>query len=495
MKFVKRFLLLLISSLLIAAVSLEQARAVDITPPPPASQSAPSVFISAFGASDSLDFVELYNQSSSPINITDWKINYDLGCGKASAEINASGYLRGKDYFAFQPNVTSCALPQLTNLELVNDSGKIIQTVDLSSAQVSLGWQHYQRTNSPNSTRLLTGNFAIDYKPIKADFVAYSDPLYNPPSDTGGLQIVEILPHSTSCSPLDASPLCNDYLKIYNSSNQSLASATYSLAYKSTSSNTIHSIDLLAPLAPGDYALVSTDNDANPISLTDAGGYVWLQDIGGVKIYEAVVQYPSASADSKIGEAYALAGDGSWQWTTTPNPMGANIITAEPAVISSASSSGSNLKPCADNQYRNPDSNRCNTILTAQSLVECLPTQYRNPATNRCNNLASTSSALQPCAANQERNPATNRCKAIVSTASSLTPCQPGWTRNPDTNRCRKTSNVKGADTIKDVKSPASISRTGWIVAAIALAAALGYAAYEWRQEILDNFRKLKLRR
>jgi hypothetical protein len=47
---------------------------------------------------------------------------------------------------------------------------------------------------------------------------------------------------------------------------------------------------------------------------------------------------------------------------------------------------------------------------------------------------------LEPCAANQYRNPLTNRCKLIEAAGPSLVlaPCKEGEERNPETNRCRK---------------------------------------------------------
>lgn len=500
----KRLRLTLLASLF--AISLVTAGfgrvlAISVSPPPATNQAAPSVFISSFGGSSELDFTELYNQSNYPVDISGWQIDYVISnadgsqCGEASADLGASGWLRAKDYFTAEfasPAFSGCNAPRLARVALVDGAGNLGQSINIASAGTSPGWQHYQRNNSPNSTRLLSNDFASDYKVVDNNFTAYTDNLYQPPSDSGGLQVVEILPRSASCSPLDTSPACNDYIKLYNAGS-AIAPATYAVAYKSTSSTKVSSITLATPLASGDYALVNADDSGSSISLTDAGGYVWLADAGNVKIYSPVIEYPSASSDSKIGAGWALATDGSWQWTTTPNPLGQNIVTALPASI--ASSSSSSLVPCADNQYRNPETNRCNLIVTASTLVDCLPTQYRNPATNRCNNLASNTSSLVACAANQVRNPATNRCKATKTATSSLTPCQPGTTRNPETNRCRKTSGVKGASTIKDVKSPSSASHTGWIVAAIVVAIALGYAAYEWRQEIFDTFRRLKLHR
>lgn len=51
---------------------------------------------------------------------------------------------------------------------------------------------------------------------------------------------------------------------------------------------------------------------------------------------------------------------------------------------------------------------------------------------------ASSASLLKPCSPDQFRNPETNRCKKIES--STLAPCSEGQYRNQETNRCRKVS-------------------------------------------------------
>ena len=47
-------------------------------------------------------------------------------------------------------------------------------------------------------------------------------------------------------------------------------------------------------------------------------------------------------------------------------------------------------------------------------------------------------STLASCPAGKYRNPLTNRCRTIEDDAAILTNCQEGYYRNPETNRCRK---------------------------------------------------------
>ena len=77
---------------------------------------------------------------------------------------------------------------------------------------------------------------------------------------------------------------------------------------------------------------------------------------------------------------------------------------------------------------------------------------------------------------------------------AQLQPCAPGQERNPDTNRCRKTSSLSSAlPVVKDVRTEESESTTGWYVAGVAAAIALGYGVYEWRADIVQRLRRLSL--
>lgn len=141
-----------------------------------------------------------------------------------------------------------------------------------------------------------------------------------------------------------------------------------------------------------------------------------------------------------------------------------------PAVLSDSTSINtvSVLKPCADNQYRNPDTNRCNTISDAVAI-------------------------LTPCNAGEERNPETNRCRAIAAAAIQPAPCPAGSERNIDTNRCRKITTATTANTVKDLAAP-SVDNNGWFIAVLVTGLAAAYGVYEWRQDIKLLARKVQER-
>ena len=99
-------------------------------------------------------------------------------------------------------------------------------------------------------------------------------------------------------------------------------------------------------------------------------------------------------------------------------------------------------------------------------------------------------SLLAPCASNQVRNPETNRCRA-VSTAGSLKPCAANQERNPETNRCRNKVDMVQADFPVEVVGESAQSTLGWWAFGGVGLLALGYAGWEWRIEIMNAIKKV----
>lgn len=498
----------------------QTAAAASVTTSPPPAEPANNVLLTSIAGNELLDDAEIYNQSTAPVNLAGWQLIFSVhfagaaACSDQPFQVSLpSGWLLPKSYFTITRGngqasdqeaffdisdndlLAGCGTTaKLASLTLRDSSGTNVQTV-IIPAPATLPVQHFQRDNSPNSTRTLTGDFAKDYVPIPVkDFdnaqvpLFFSDPLYEPPDDSDGLQILEILPHARDCAPDDnASPDCNDYVKLYNSTSQPVNLSQYRLRIgaKGQSTSVTNTFDFGQTLAPGQYFTLATRDDGQTLSIPDAGDFVWLEDVEGVRTYEPVVQYPDAGSTTKIGWAWAFDGT-TWRWTPTPQPFGANTFPAVTSDLLAAAAITPTLKPCAVGQFRNPTTNRCKAIeVSASALVPCQSGQIRNPATNRCRSTLASSISLQPCNANQERNPATNRCKSITASTHTLQPCQPGWTRNLQTNRCRKGSVLGDATTkVQDVKSPTVASSARWLLAGCAVFAALAYGLYEWRQEL-----------
>ncbi len=150
---------------------------------------------------------------------------------------------------------------------------------------------------------------------------------------------------------------------------------------------------------------------------------------------------------------------------------------------------------CGEGRERNPLTGRCRNLPTARELAPCREGQYRSEETNRCRSIATAAaSILKPCADDQFRNPATNRCKKIASSDDvALADCGEGRERNPATNRCRNvTSSTPPAAgfAVEPITDAANVFVGWWVLGGLALVA-VGYAGWEWREEILKAIRRV----
>lgn len=374
----------------------------------------------------------------------------------------------------------------IVTLKVIDNNGQLVSEVTGFPVDITTKW--YQRRSTG-----LSGVFVNDFSAATASTKLRHTPLYLPPTNAPLLRVVEIYPRASNCSPVDASILCGDYIKLHNPSSQTASTASYRLrtdSATSESSNAFH-LDAYDDLAPGGYLTVSLRDDGDKLSLTDSGGWVWLEDIAGTTRYdETVVSYPSAGSDSKIGYAWALASGVDWQWTSSPTSDGANAFPLpEPGMGAGVLG---DVADCPTGKYRNPDTNRCRNIEEAiATLVACPEGQTRNLETNRCRSNGSVASAiLTSCDSGQERNPVTNRCRSTLP-SGGLSPCPIGQARNPETNRCRKTllSAALSPAAIDPVKQQTSNPFVMTLLGAVG-AGAIGYGVYEWRSEISGSLRK-----
>ncbi len=298
------------------------------------------------------------------------------------------------------------------------------------------------------------------------------------------LTLSELLPNAAGT---DAG---QEFIELYNPNTSAVDLAAYVLHVGPNYENS-YSFPAGATIGPGQYRVFS-DADIN-YTLLNSSSRVKLAGVDG-----SLVSETASYTDPKDDEAWALI-DGLWQYTNQPTPSADNLPMRieEGEGENPGSSLPATLVPCREDQERNPETNRCRLIQTAAaSLVPCATGQERNPATNRCRSiLASDDDNLVPCKEGQERNPETNRCRSIASAASALVPCAAGQERNPETNRCRKSAGgatTGGIAGVKDVASGSIGNNPKWLLAGLAVVAALGYAAYEWRQEVINSLGKLK---
>jgi hypothetical protein len=291
------------------------------------------------------------------------------------------------------------------------------------------------------------------------------------------LKITELLPNAIG------SDEGNEFIEIFNPNDSDVDLINYVLYF---GSDYVHAYQfpLGSHIGAGQY--LSFSNDDIKFTLVNTTSSARLSASDGTVIDETPIYLNPVD-----GMAWALIDD-KWQYTNRPTPGAINIISyIEPQQETTAQS---DLQPCADNQYRSPDTNRCRLISTTTSdLVPCKDGQYRSEETNRCRSIVTDVISLVPCAEDQERNPDTNRCRSVaVLAASDLAPCKEGQERNVDTNRCRNiVSTVPTADYAPQQTESNNNGYVGWWALAGVGALAVAYGVWEWRQEIVDAARKL----
>lgn len=493
-----------------------QVQATPTPAQPVVTQPAPvyasdDVLVSAFmlRSGRGFDFIEVHNTTTDYVKVDGMTIRllYSSETTDYACEINLSGHIRPSSYVTYAQNTTSdgsypmngCPNPGSTTFDneiQVYRDGGLVESVRIASANlVGKTSLEYERSGWTSTYRsgTLSKDFKVSMRP------ALTSALYNVP-DAPALQFVEIFPRALLCASDDTDAVCRSYIKLKNTSDQPIDLSKFRLRGGSPASNsTASNTSTLVGVVPANgFLTIRTDAAGKSLKLNDSEGTAWLEDALGFTSYQnSVTPYHDAELVTQTGRSWAFdESDGQWKWAT-PSPLTlANDfrVIGMGSAKSTTSIATSTLKPCADNQYRSEETNRCRLIATAaSSLTPCKEGQYRSEETNRCRSVASAaSSSLKPCNADQFRNPDTGRCKKIESATSQLKPCAAGQERNPETNRCRKVAATLASTpfAVAPTKSTGKSFVGWWALGGLGTLAA-GYAAWEWRQEIGRGFKRV----
>jgi hypothetical protein len=467
---------------------------------------------------DSQEFITLFNQSNTDKDLSNWileyaKPNFDKSfcsesnwiahsiSGSASQTILSGTLKAGQVSTPIVRSLTDNAAGSLHLIDSSNKNNPVIQDLvgwgasapcfNTNTIGIPSNGKSIKRFLDCNNLPIVTGDDSKDFttnQPPSPGSLNYpqlntcqqdeSTTNQEDPQSTRtceGIVISEILPNPSGA---DAN---NEYIELFNSTTSVVSIQGCSL--QTTANTNTYNFKNLS-LQPGEYhAFYSTETR---LTLPNtAGGTVWLLT---PNTELQAVTYLSDLDDDVSWTNY----DGAWQASFQPTPNAANILLT--------------TKPCPAGEERNTATGYCHTVatLTTSNLSVCKEGQERNPETNRCraivtasttkNNSLKSKSSLVPCKAGQERNAATNRCRSIVTTASAkLKPCPTGQQRNPQTNRCRKVSSSGVAGKLASVKDSTTGSITKnphWWLAGFAAFGASSYGVYEWRQEVLQYFRR-----
>jgi hypothetical protein len=459
------------------------------------------------GSKDEL--IVLHNNTGTEVDITNWCVmnkNADaFACftshrtdvieryilpAYSDAVIVSDGYVSGSGYppgdyvleYAVKNQSTGSIINSSDMILLIDGKGELVDEMSWNTL-IAANKVFSRNKLSLNPDIYVTSNGVADWiieprtAPPVSSIQVRATPLPDPNTDPGteNPSDDETPPNETEVpqvpqsqelfiTELLANPSGSDtskeYIELYNPINAIVDLSHYSLAVGTDNPKT-YTFPAGSSIPPLSYAIF-TNSDMGFTLVNTNGKIQLLKD--GTQL-GAAVEY----ADSKDNAAWALIGD-TWQYTLTMTPGGENLITT-PTVQEKADEE-STPKPCAANQFRNPETGRCKLLSSAESI-------------------------LAACKEGQERNIETNRCRSTVVATTTPAPCKEGQERNSETNRCRTIVKMSdagfGAKGVKTSEA-AAVQWYYWVTISVVVLLILAYAVWEWRQELLALGGKIKKR-
>lgn len=470
----------------------------DIVQPTPPDLPDSPLIITAYKTSGAhLHVVQIYNNTSAMQSLEGYELLFVAG-DEEYPIILPTGWIQPRSYMVLAWQGESAAADGEYVLPIAGN--------DVAAQEIHL----IRNTNKPNVVIIAAdydGSLMHRYKSSAGNYTTnttfsvgagtvLSGGLYELP-DAPNIAVIEVLVNPKSCVIGWETEECYDYIKIKNTDIDPIDLSLFRLrsGYSNASSATTNTTYLSGVIGPGEWMTVTHGNDGRRLSFTANDGTVWMEDVYGYVSFDlGVPPYVGSDKAAQVGRSWAYNSDSdTWQWAT-PAPLTEDNDFTEIISGKGGGSTVRELVPCRDDQYRSEETNRCRNIASPSTLTPCREGQYRSEETNRCRSIASAVSALKPCGDDQFRNPATNRCKKIASDEDiALADCGEGRERNPATNRCRNILSSTPAKVdfpVEPIKDTTSAFIGWWALGGIAMVA-LGYAGWEWREEVSQFVRKV----
>lgn len=419
--------------------------------------------VSAGGASNSGELIELQKLSDDSISLTGLSIRYQNSSGsvdKPIYEFMGDVKMTGESLLLRLASSEGSEMSDLTytSPNLAQGGGKISLLFNESEID-SVCWGNfpdceYPKFTSANPTtlvrNLVTNQFAHlpDYEPdwqpgreVLITTTPSGEPEEVPEPHCRGIQFSEILTYYESSKT-------EQFIELYNTSATQINLDGCVVKYKNKT------YPLEGIVLPEhyfvryltDFTLTKNPTTSNTIEIIDVNG----------EVTDSLTYYNGQRKAMAFAQ-FGYGKDGSENWLQTYAPT-----------------------PGEENNF--------------QKYKTCPEGKVINEETGNCVKETSVSTALEPCPAGSYRNPLTNRCKKYATTASAeLKPCAEGYERNPETNRCRKVVSNEGAayplaaETFEEKSSFIAI----WAIVAVGVLGA-GYVIFEYRTELLNLFKKTK---
>ncbi len=448
------------------------------------------IYPNAPGSSElGFEFIELHNSGTTDLDLSVFQIKLK----DKTAELDLSGSLAGGEYKSF---ITPFALTNsggtIQLLQLQADQTVVIEEVVYGAgAEEDQSWSYFFEgwELAPITSNAINQRYApepIDVCPLTPE-VDSEVPVGYELNIDGECIVSAVVPllcdNSVVINEFVSDPVGlesdgGEFIELYNPASEPAALlGCHVRASKSSAELAVFtSSDIIQP---GGYFVIYTID-----KLTNASGNITFSTASS----DDIVDYSNVHE----GESFSYFADG-WKVTNSLTPNAANQYRLNDEEVTNVSVDADTavLAPCPAGKYRNPATNRCRTIESADAeLTPCDEGETRNPETNRCRKITLATASLAACPAGQERNPSTNRCRKIAGTSDDVKPCEAGYERNPETNRCRKLATAKGAVAGAATASP-SMSRLDLRIILVVLALAIGYGIYEYRTDMTNVCRKI----
>lgn len=306
---------------------------------------------SSLSATD--EFVELYNNSSTPVSVANWSIYYRSATGStyskkasffANSNISAHGFYLASTLSPNNVSLISGMSQTGGVVELRDDKGNVIDRVGYGNANLSTGKPAiaaqagesiYRQYDSPNFQMINTldnfSDFYIATTPTPnsipvAEIEEISEPLNYPT-----IFINELYPNPTSSQ----SESEDEYIELYNPNNSPLDLSGWLI--KDSSGKTYIIKNSL--IAPGGFAVFYSSE--THISLNNTGDIVSLYSPAG-DLKDQSTDY----GDAKEGLSWGVV-SGIWDWNNSLTPAALNSTAYVETVAIKASSSKTTKKVAA----------------------------------------------------------------------------------------------------------------------------------------------------
>ena len=433
------------------------------------------------------EFIELYNPNAEPLPLEGLSIWY-RGSGASViqlVDLNAAT-VQPKSFavFGHLTNATNYVTPFAKGSYSLNDTtGEVFlgRTAVPSDAIDKVAWGNVSASDGyvfdvkpasappkNNSLQRCFLNDAIVFanpRDTSKEFVVYANDLPTP--SVGIACVIPDPPKSVNhCDGLHINEIAantvDQFIELQNDNDHDISLEGCQLQTNRSQTKAYTFGTEVLPV--GELRVVMIRNTELTLTKTTSGIVYVLSSDGQSEV--DMQSYSNLASDT----SWARMTDGAWAQTYTVTPTLANVLQK--------------YLPCDDGYIRNDMTGRCNKIVTAAVLADCSEGQYRSEETGRCRSIP-VASVLTACKLGQYRSEETNRCRNIVA-ASVQKPCKDNQYRSEETNRCRNlpaASVPESAFAVQPVKEGAMAFVGWWALGGVGLMA-VGYGAWEWRQEI-----------